>query len=235
MDNPHWGKGEFYCQPRGMELFLHNIYEYIVLSRLIDRADDDTGVSFPSYRDLTMGLMSRTKAIESVEAIRRLAIISIQHVDFKSNRYTIHWDRLKELMEEYKPSAQVRHGNQSPMDTSTPQQPTSTQDGRGSTQGGRHMAHPNETHSKQNPLTKPINEKHADAASLNNYFIENWDGAYGLDCEGQWLKFIAKYPPETITDGKALIDKWFENLKRKSGNKESSEGGEDRMEGLESI
>ena len=63
------------------------------------------------------------------------------------------------------------------------------------------------------------------AASLKSYFYSfkrNGDNGF---IDEQWLKFIDKYPPETITDGKALIDKWFQNLKNKSSHKSSVAAG----------
>jgi len=98
-----------------------NIFEFVVLTRLLDRADDGTGISFPSYRDLTMGMMDRRSAIRSVKALEEIGIISIQHKNFKANTYTIHWDVLKKLIKTSDYQSLVSHSHQSPTVTSDPQ------------------------------------------------------------------------------------------------------------------
>jgi hypothetical protein len=73
-------------------------------------------------------------------------------------------------------------------------------------------------------------------ALLKSYFYSfkrNGDNGF---IDGEWAKFSDKYPPETITDGKALIDKWFTNLKSKSGQKSSAGGkSDDGMAGMKVI
>ena len=180
-------KGDFYQIPRGMEKVVGNIYEFVVLARLLDRANDVTGASFPSYRDLTMGIMCRNRAIQSVKGIEKKGIINIEHLPFKPNTYTIDRRKLIELIKTGAPDELVQDNNQSATKTSpvsnvtsqtlteqltgAPHVPPSAQDAPGSTPHappsaphGHHDMDTNETQynetHQRNPVTKTSNENH---------------------------------------------------------------------------
>jgi hypothetical protein len=154
MSKPHWEDGKFYCVPRGLEFVLGNLFEFVVLSRLLDRADDHTGKSFPSYRDLSMGMMSRYQAILVIKSLKSRGIISIQHNSYKANTYTLHYDVLKKLIKTSQPHRLVNDIDQSTTLTGQPRrsisQPTRLQLVNG--------VDPNDNH-----ITKPNNENIADA------------------------------------------------------------------------
>jgi hypothetical protein len=156
MSKPHWEDGKFYCVPRGLEFVLGNLFEFVVLSRLLDRADDHTGKSFPSYRDLSMGMMSRYQAILVIKSLKSRGIISIQHNSYKANTYTLHYDVLKKLIKTSQPHRLVNDIDQSTTLTGQPRrsisQPTRLQLVNG--------VDPNDNH-----ITKTNNNNTADANS----------------------------------------------------------------------
>jgi len=197
-------KGDFYQIPRGMEKVVANIYEFVVLTRLLDRADDKTGVSFPSYRDLTMGIMCRNRAIQSVKGIEKKGIIKIEHLPFKANTYTIDKKKLNELIKTSAPHGLVQHNNQSTTETNqefnnvtlqpssgVPYAPGSPSDALGGTcskppsaSDGYHDTHPNENHSNENQEREPVmiinNENQAAALDFTSLIITDYEKRVGL-------------------------------------------------------
>ena len=171
-------KGDFYQIPRGTEKIVGNIYEFIVLARLLDRANDVTGASFPSYRDLTMGFMCRNRAIQSVKAIEKLGIITIEKTPFKANTYTIDKKKLVDLIKTSAPHQLVQDNDQSTTKTSQvsnvalqvteqlgsalhalPNSPDALGGAAHAPPGaphGIHDMHPNETHSNETHERKPV-------------------------------------------------------------------------------
>ena len=167
--------GDFYQVPRGIEKVVGDIYEFTVLTRLLDRASNTTGASFPSFRDLTMGMMCRNRAIQSVKAIEKLGIINIEHIPFKSNTYTINIDKLMELIKTSAPHGLVQVKDQSTTKTSqlpavasqqtdvalqpsssAPHAPPSAPDALPSAPHGHHDMHPNDNHSNNNHEQQPV-------------------------------------------------------------------------------
>ena len=187
-------KGDFYQIPRGTEKAVGNIYEFVVLARLLDRANDVTGASFPSYRDLTMGFMCRNRAIQSVKAIEKLGIITIERTPFKANTYTYNKDKLLDLIKTGASRELVQDNNQSIAETSqksnnvtlqplqptdsSPHAPGSASDAPGSAPHeppsaphGYHDMHPNDNH----VLTKINNDNHERKPSTTTSVVDGLD------------------------------------------------------------
>ena len=183
--------GDFYQLPRGMALILGNPYEFVVLSRLLDRADENTGASFPSFRDLTQGIMCRNKAIQSIKALQELGIISIVHTPYKQNTYQIHYEVLTQLIKTSAPHELVHDMN-----------PPSAPHELGSAPHELPLVHDMDTNDnhgndnhKRKPVTKTRSTNAVDVTTVKDVFFSFKENARynGIDFENEFSLMVEWY------------------------------------------
>lgn len=91
--------GKFYQLPKNIHKVLKNPFEFAVLTYLLQCADDN-GSSFPSYKTLAQGMMSRYQAILSVKQLETAGFITIKKTPYHSNHFTVDISKLVNCIEQ---------------------------------------------------------------------------------------------------------------------------------------
>lgn len=85
--------GDYFKSPNDYHLICGDIFELTVLEYLFRLADKD-GQSYPSYRKLSQGLMSRVRCITACKTLEKKGYIARTRRANTSNYYDINYDKI---------------------------------------------------------------------------------------------------------------------------------------------